>query len=96
MDSDQHVEANEQVYDTGGPIERHDHPLVMKIEQCHVPVFGADDLERDTLRLPEAVLVSTRIRNPPTVKEVLVAKAARATQLLEWTTPYTIHEPDVT
>jgi hypothetical protein len=96
MDSDQHVAANEQVYDTGGPIERRDHPLVMKIEQCYVPVFGTDDLARDTLGLPEAVLASTRINTPPTVKDVLVAKAERAAQLLEWATLYTIREPDVT
>lgn len=96
MDSDQHKAANEQVYDTGGPIERRDHPLVVKIEQCHVPVFGADDLSADTLGLPKSVLASTRIRNPPTVKEVFVAKAERAAQLLEWHTPYTIQKPDVT
>ena len=96
MDSDQHVAANEQVYDTGDPVERRDHPLVMKIEQCYVPVFGTDDLARDTLGLPEAVLASTRINTPPTMKEVLVAKAERAAQLLEWATLYTIREPDVT
>lgn len=84
------------MYDSGGPIERRDYPLVMKIEQCYVPVFGTDDLPADTLGLLEAVLLSARIDNPPTVKEVLVAKAERAAQLLEWVTPYTIHEPDVT
>ena len=93
MDRDQHVAANEQVYDTGEPIERHDHPLVMKVEQCHIPVFAADDLPADTLGLPEEVLASVRIDNPPTVKEVLVAKADRAAQLVKWVTPYTIREP---
>ena len=88
MDSDQHVAANEQVYDTSDPIERRDHPLVMKIEQCYVPVFAADDLPTDALGLPAAVLASTRIDNPPTVKEVLVAKAERAAQLLKWNAIY--------
>ena len=48
MDSDQHEEANEQVYATGEPIERVDHPLVMKIDETHVPVFAADDISTDT------------------------------------------------
>ena len=95
MNSDQHIEANEQVYDTGGLIERHDHPLVMKIEQCHIPVFAADDLPPGTLALPEDVLASARINNPPTVKEVLIAKAERAAQLVKWAMPYTIREPDL-
>lgn len=96
MDSEQHEAANEQIYDSGDSIERRDHPLVMKIEQCHIPVFAADDLPTDTLGLPKNVLASTRIDNPPTVKEVLVAKAERAAQLVEWATPYTIQEPEFT
>lgn len=93
IDRDQHLEANEQVYATGESIERVDHPLVMKVEQSYVPVFAADDIPTDTLGLPKPVLESTRIDNPPTLKEVLVAKAERAAQLLEWATPYTIQGP---
>jgi hypothetical protein len=94
MDHDQHVEANEQVYATGDDIERVDHPLVMKVDETHVPVFPAEDLPTDTLGLPEPVLESIRAEQPPTLKEVLVAKAERAAQLLEWATPYTVREPD--
>ena len=96
MDREQHEEANEQIYSSGKKIERLDQPLVMKVEQSHIPVFAADDIATDTLGLPEDVLEATRIDTPPTLKEVLVAKAERAAQLLEWTTPYTIREPNLT
>ena len=95
MDRGQHEAANKQVYATGAAVERLDHPLVMKVEQRHVPVFAADDMPVDTLGVPDTVLETTRIEKPPTLKEVLVAKAERAAQLLEWTTPYTIREPDL-
>jgi len=95
MDRDQHEVANEQVYATDEPIERLDHPLVMKVDETHVPVFAADDVSTDILGLPETVLDSTGVDQPPTLTEVLVAKAERAVQLLEWATLYTIQEPDL-
>lgn len=95
MDRDQHVAANEQVYATGDGVERVDHPLVMKVDESHFPVFAADDVPSDTLGLPDVVLEATRVDTPPTLREVLVAKAERAAQLLEWATPYTINEPDL-
>jgi hypothetical protein len=94
MEREQHEEANEQIYTTGEGVERVNHPLVMKVDESHFPVFSADDIPTDTLALPDEVLEATRIDNPPTVKEVLVAKAERASQLLEWFTPYTVKEPD--
>ena len=58
-------------------------------------VFGeVDDVSTDTLGLPGEVLDATRVDQPPTLKEVLVAKAERAAQLLELATPYTIQVPD--
>lgn len=95
MDCEQHQEANEQVYATGEPIERLDHPLVMKIDKSHLPVFAADGVPADTLGVPDDVLKITRIEKPPILKEIFVAKAERAAQLLKWTTPYTIREPDL-
>ncbi|WP_435196401.1 DUF5802 family protein [Natronomonas sp. EA1] len=94
MDHEQHVEANERVYATGADVERLDHPLVVKVDQRHFPVFAADDIGMDTLGLPEPVLESTRVDAPPTLKTVLVAKAERAAQLLEWATPYTVRAAD--
>ena len=78
MARDQHEETNEQVYATGEPIDRVDHPLVMKVDEVHIPVFAADNVSTDTLGLPDPALESTRVDRPPTLKEVLVAKAERA------------------
>lgn len=96
MHSDQHEEANEQAYASGETVERLDHPLVMKVDESHFPVFAADDVPSVTLGLPDSTLGATRVRTPPTLREVLVAKAERAAQLVELVTPYTIHVPDLT
>jgi hypothetical protein len=94
MEREQHEEANEQIYTTGEGVERVDHQLVMKVDESHFPVFSADDVPTDTLAVPDDVLEATRIDDPPTVREVLVAKAERAAQLLEWFTSYTVKEPE--
>jgi len=94
MEREQHMEANKQIYPTGEGVERVDHPLIMKVDESHFPVFSADDVPADTLAAPDEVLKATQIDNLPTVKEVLVAKAERVSQLLEWFTPYTVKEPD--
>jgi len=57
-------------------------PLVMKIGGTHVPVHGADGVPERTVALPEDWLAATRLRNPPTLTEVLLAKRERAEQLL--------------
>lgn len=95
MERAQHEAANGQVYTTGEGVERVDHPLVMKLDGTHFPVFGAEDVPTDTLDLPDAVLDATEVDTPPTLRSVLVAKAERAAQLLDWFTPYTVTEPDV-
>lgn len=94
MESDQHEEANEQIYATGDGVERLDNPLVMKLDDHHFPVLGTDEVPTDTLAVPATVLQASQIDDPPTLKEILVAKADRAAQLLEWFTPYTIRDPD--
>jgi len=81
---DQHEHINEQLYATGEGVERLDAPLVMKVDSHHLAVRGEDDIPEGTLALPETVLDDTRIRNPPALKEVLLAKADRAAQLLEY------------
>jgi hypothetical protein len=77
-----HEQVNRELYASGDGIERLDHPLVMKVGTGHVPVHGGDGLPERTLALPEAVLEGLGIRNPPTLREVLLAKADRAAQLL--------------
>ncbi|MFQ3318898.1 MAG: hypothetical protein ACI8UR_001566 [Natronomonas sp.] len=77
MHREQHEQVNEQLYD-----EEYDGPLVMKIGTAHVPVHGADGVPGRTIALPETVLPATGVDNPPTLREVLLAKADRAAQLL--------------
>jgi hypothetical protein len=95
MEREQHEAANEQVYTTGRGVEGVDHPLIVKLDDTHFPVFGAEDVPADTLGLPDAVLEATQVDTPPTLRSVLVAKAARAAQLLDWYTPYTVNESAV-
>ncbi|SNZ17324.1 hypothetical protein SAMN06269185_2984 [Natronoarchaeum philippinense] len=82
---DQHERVNEQLYASGEGIERLDTPLVMKLDERHIPVHGDDGVPPDTLAIPAPLLDDVRIRNPPALKEVLLAKADRAQQLLRLT-----------
>lgn len=82
IDREQHEQVNRELYTTGTGLERLDAPLVMKIDERHVPVHGEDGVPRDTLVLPESVLEDTRVDNPPTLIDVLLAKADRARQLM--------------
>ncbi|WP_158055728.1 DUF5802 family protein [Halorussus halophilus] len=84
MRRDQHEHINRQLYTTGEGVERLDNPLVMKVDQHHLAVEGADDVPERTLVLPRSVLDDTGIRNPPKLKEVLLAKADRAAQMLRY------------
>ncbi|MFC6716362.1 DUF5802 family protein [Natrialbaceae archaeon GCM10025810] len=84
MHSEQHERINEEVYATGEGIERLDAPLVMKLETQHFPVHGDGAVPANTLAIPEPMLEETRIRNPPTLTEVFLARRERAEQLLEF------------
>jgi len=81
----QHERVNEQLYAEGEGLERLDRPLVMKLGSRHFPVHGAEGVPADTLALPADLMEDTNLRNPPTLTEVLLAKADRATQLLDLT-----------
>lgn len=85
MHEGQHEEVNEQLYATDEPIERLDRPLVMKIGSTHVPVLGKAGVPADTLALPSNRLDDAGVSNPPSLREVLLAKADRAAQLLNLT-----------
>jgi len=77
----QHERVNEQLY-TGDGVERTDLPLVMKLGNTHFTVGGGADVPADTLVVPESLVEETDIRNPPALREVFLAKADRARQLL--------------
>lgn len=83
MQRDQHERVNEQLYASGIGVERLDSPLVMKIDRRHFTVHGEDDVPADTLALPDDFVEDCGIDNPPALREVLLAKADRAAQLLE-------------
>lgn len=87
MHREEHERANEQVYANGEGVERLDNPLVMKIDENHFPVHGADDVPWNTVALPAEFLERTRVMDPPALKEVLLAKAEKASMLLRWFCP---------
>jgi hypothetical protein len=80
----QHERLNEQVYATGEGVTRVDRPLVVKLGDSHLPVHGEEGVPADTLSVPERVLGGVSVRNPPTLREVLLAKGDRASQLLAY------------
>lgn len=84
MHSEQHERLNEEMYATGDGLERLDTPLVMKLESRHFPVHGADDIPTNTLALPESMLEGLDVRNPPSLREVFLARRERARQLLSF------------
>lgn len=84
MCREQHERINEQLYSTGEGLERLDRPLVMKVGSAHIAVHGETGVPADTLSIPESVLDETTVRNPPTLREILLAKADRAAQLLKY------------
>lgn len=84
MERTQHERVNEQLYTSGEGVERLDTPLVMKLGSSHFPVHGAESVPANTLAVPESVLEETPIRNPPTLREVLLARRQRARQLLSY------------
>lgn len=93
MHRDQHEQLNEQLYATGEGVERLDAPLVVKLDNAHFPVHGDEAVPADTLSVPDDLVDDDRDRGPR-LREVLVAKADRAHQLLRLTGGY--GPPDVT
>lgn len=82
MQREQHELVNEQLYADGAGLERLDTPLVMKLGNRHFPVHGEDGVPDGTLALPEHLLGDATVQNPPALREILLAKADRANQLL--------------
>jgi UDP-N-acetylglucosamine enolpyruvyl transferase len=79
MHRDLHERVHDQLYDDA----EESAPLVMKIGSAHVPVHGADGVPGRTVALPRSVLAAIGVENPPALSEVLLAKADRASQLLD-------------
>lgn len=86
----QHERVNKQLYADGEGVERLDNPLVMKLGTTHFRVHGDEHVPADTLAIPDDLLAETTVRNPPALKEVFLAKADRANQLLGLSRPQAI------
>ncbi|MFB6093910.1 MAG: DUF5802 family protein [Halanaeroarchaeum sp.] len=81
MQRAQHERVNEHLYADGEGVERLDAPLVMKLGETHVAVHGSPSVPEGTLAVPTDTLEDTRIENPPTLSDVLLAKADHARRL---------------
>jgi hypothetical protein len=88
-----HERVSEQLYaaNTG---DRTPDSLVMKLDTAHFAVHGDEGVPTDTLAVPEDLLATLDVENPPTFTEVFLAKADRAEQLLRFTRPPEWAEPD--
>lgn len=76
-----HERVNAQLY-ADEELARLDAPLVMKLGTHHLAVEGDDGVPAGTLEVPEDVLSSSDVRNPPEPKEVLLAKTDVAARFL--------------
>ncbi|MFC7026420.1 DUF5802 family protein [Halomicroarcula sp. GCM10025324] len=85
MCREQHQRVNQQLYATGEGVERTDLPLVMKLGPRHFAVRGNQAVPADTLAIPRDALEEMGVRNPPSLREVFLAKADHAAQLLSVT-----------
>jgi hypothetical protein len=79
---DRHEQVNRELYADGEGVERLDAPLVMKLGTTHLAVHGDAGIPDGTLAVPDDWLAATGVENPPSLREVLLAKADRARQLL--------------
>ncbi|WP_254535432.1 DUF5802 family protein [Halomarina litorea] len=85
MHDGQHEHVNRQLYATGEGIERLDAPLVMKLGRRHLAVHGEAGVPERTLAVPYDLLEDEN--GLPDLREVLLAKADRAAQLMDLGTP---------
>jgi len=75
-----HEHVNEQLYAAGTGLERLDAPLVMKVGGGHIPVDGDEAVPSGTLAVPRAIADE----DLPDTRNVLLADADRAENLLRW------------
>lgn len=75
-----HERMNERLYAEGEGVERLDAPLVMKLDTAHFPVLGDESVPSGTLAVPPEFLED----GFPKRREVLLAKADRAMELLRY------------
>ncbi|MDY6764326.1 MAG: DUF5802 family protein [Halobacteria archaeon] len=74
----QYEVVNQEIYDGG------EHPLVMKIDTRHFPVHADEGVPNNTVALPNRFIDPNETSDLPALKEVLLAKPERATQILRY------------
>jgi hypothetical protein len=89
-----HERVNEQLYADEAGLARLDTPLVVKMDNRHFAVHGEEGVPEDTLAVPEHLVADANVRDPPALREILLAKADRATQLLRLSGQLPDDDPD--
>jgi hypothetical protein len=93
MERTTHERVKSRLYDAKGSVSTPD-SLVMKVDTAHFPVHGDESVPTETLALPDELLASIGVENPPTLTEVFLAKADRAEQLLQFAQPPAVEGED--
>jgi len=78
-----HADLRSALYSTGTLDPSDDLPLLVKVDETHIPVLPGEGVPTGTLALPDDVLEATRIEAPPTLREILLAKAEQAARLFD-------------
>jgi hypothetical protein len=81
-DAERPVMQDEEFETVSRGVYDEEKPLVMKIGNRHLVVDGDGGVPSGTLGVPEEVAEGLRLRNPPSVKDVLLAKEGHATRIL--------------
>lgn len=78
-----HAELRSKLYSADGRGSTDELPLLVKVDEAHIPVLPADGVPTGTLALPDPVLEETRIETPPSFRDILLAKAEQTARLFD-------------
>jgi hypothetical protein len=78
-----HAELRSERYPTNRRDSAKELPLLVKVDEAHIPVLPGDGVPTGTLALPDPVLEETRIDAPPSLRDILLAKAEQTARLFD-------------
>jgi len=81
-DSDRPVMQDDEFEKVRRNVYTEEKPLVVKVENRHLVVGGDGGVPSGTLAIPAKVAESLRLRNPPSLRDVLLAKEEHAARIL--------------
>ena len=81
-DSERPVMQDEEFETVSHGVYEEEKPLVMKVGNRHLVVGGDSGVPSGTLGVPEDIADGLGLRNPPSVKDILLAKEGHATRIL--------------